>query len=246
MCGTRHWRSRTGDGSRMRPFGHRRARSLGRRGHRFVGMRLRAMGRRQVFRWPAVVLTALVRALNRAYCGGGWAPAGCAVGCAGQPAGGCTGETSSRSQSGARRTFAGRGVAVSVESAVRSTGGVRFVRVASLIRTARGADRRTPRRVRGDGEVAGGGFGRTLGCFGGLVSDISGAVRGRVRRAELCGIRSGASGRPETLLGNLLDEKGLRNGLHGSYCPSARLAQSGTERTDSVERTNRFRHRTWV
>ncbi|WUW18925.1 serine/threonine-protein kinase PknG [Streptomyces sp. NBC_01465] len=49
-----------------------------------------------------------------------------------------------------------------------------------------------------------------------------------------------------TLLGNPLDERGLRLGLERSYRVLARLAQRGEERIDLVERANRFRPRTWV
>ncbi|MGG2462988.1 tetratricopeptide repeat protein [Streptomyces sp. RGM 3693] len=49
-----------------------------------------------------------------------------------------------------------------------------------------------------------------------------------------------------TLLGNPLDERGLRFGLERSYRLLARLAQRGEERIELVERANRFRPRTWV
>jgi serine/threonine-protein kinase PknG len=49
-----------------------------------------------------------------------------------------------------------------------------------------------------------------------------------------------------SLLGSTLDETGLRHGLERSYRLLARLAQSGTERIELVERANRFRPRTWV
>ncbi|MGH3310849.1 MAG: tetratricopeptide repeat protein [Streptomyces sp.] len=48
------------------------------------------------------------------------------------------------------------------------------------------------------------------------------------------------------LLGCPLEETGLRHGLERSYRLLARLAQSGTERIELVERANRFRPRTWV
>ncbi|MFI0861253.1 tetratricopeptide repeat protein [Streptomyces smyrnaeus] len=48
------------------------------------------------------------------------------------------------------------------------------------------------------------------------------------------------------LLGSPLSEEGLRFGLERSYRMLARLAQSGTERIELVERANRFRPRTWV
>ncbi|WP_079126038.1 serine/threonine-protein kinase [Streptomyces sp. ERV7] len=57
--------------------------------------------------------------------------------------------------------------------------------------------------------------------------------------------RDGTSG--ETiLLGSELDERGLRFGLERSYRVLARLAGSGEERIELVERANRFRPRTWV
>ncbi|MFE0960281.1 serine/threonine-protein kinase [Streptomyces fungicidicus] len=49
-----------------------------------------------------------------------------------------------------------------------------------------------------------------------------------------------------TLLGSGLDERGLRFGLERSYRALARLARSGEERIDLVERANRYRPRTWV
>ncbi|MFE9773094.1 tetratricopeptide repeat protein [Streptomyces sp. NPDC005931] len=48
------------------------------------------------------------------------------------------------------------------------------------------------------------------------------------------------------LLGSGLDERGLRFGLERSYRTLARLARSGEERIDLVERANRYRPRTWV
>ncbi|MFG3258060.1 tetratricopeptide repeat protein [Streptomyces sp. NPDC048172] len=48
------------------------------------------------------------------------------------------------------------------------------------------------------------------------------------------------------LLGSPLTEEGLRFGLERSYRLLARLAQTGTERIELVERANRFRPRTWV
>ena len=49
-----------------------------------------------------------------------------------------------------------------------------------------------------------------------------------------------------TLLGSGLDERGLRFGLERAYRALARLATSGEERIDLVERANRYRPRTWV
>jgi serine/threonine-protein kinase PknG len=48
------------------------------------------------------------------------------------------------------------------------------------------------------------------------------------------------------LLGSALDERYLRFGPKRSYRGLARLAQSGEERIDLVERANRYRSRTWV
>ncbi|MFC5956283.1 tetratricopeptide repeat protein [Streptomyces pratens] len=56
--------------------------------------------------------------------------------------------------------------------------------------------------------------------------------------------RNAAGGR--TLLGSGLDERNLRFGLERSYRTLARLARSGEERIDLVERANRYRPRTWV
>ncbi|MEU2599363.1 tetratricopeptide repeat protein, partial [Streptomyces hirsutus] len=58
------------------------------------------------------------------------------------------------------------------------------------------------------------------------------------------GRRNAAGGR--TLLGSGLDERDLRFGLERSYRTLARLARSGEERIDLVERANRYRPRTWV
>ncbi|XUL88185.1 tetratricopeptide repeat protein [Streptomyces galilaeus] len=81
------------------------------------------------------------------------------------------------------------------------------------------------------------------------------AVRREQLSAEVLGcaldwILSGGQGsvpptRPE-LLGNELDERGLRFGLERSYRTLARLARGGEERIDLVERANRYRPRTWV
>ncbi|RRQ85165.1 serine/threonine-protein kinase [Streptomyces griseofuscus] len=48
------------------------------------------------------------------------------------------------------------------------------------------------------------------------------------------------------LLGSGLDERGLRFGLERAYRTLARLAPSGQERNELVERANRYRPRTWV
>ena len=54
------------------------------------------------------------------------------------------------------------------------------------------------------------------------------------------------AGRLPPLLGSELDERGLRLGLERSFRLLARLAQTGTERIELVERANRLRPRTWV
>ncbi|WP_455402963.1 tetratricopeptide repeat protein [Streptomyces bambusae] len=56
----------------------------------------------------------------------------------------------------------------------------------------------------------------------------------------------GANPGQTSLLGSQLDEQGLRFGLERSYRVLARLAQSGEETIELVERANRFRPRTWV
>ncbi|KUM93729.1 serine/threonine protein kinase [Streptomyces cellostaticus] len=56
--------------------------------------------------------------------------------------------------------------------------------------------------------------------------------------------RPAAAGR--VLLGSGLDERGLRFGLERAYRTLARLAPSGEERIELVERANRYRPRTWV
>jgi serine/threonine-protein kinase PknG len=81
------------------------------------------------------------------------------------------------------------------------------------------------------------------------------AVRREQLSAEVLGcaldwILSGGEGSvPLTrreLLGNELDERGLRFGLERSYRTLARLARGSEERIDLVERANRYRPRTWV
>ncbi|MFE9250394.1 tetratricopeptide repeat protein [Streptomyces sp. NPDC007088] len=54
------------------------------------------------------------------------------------------------------------------------------------------------------------------------------------------------AGTAGTLLGHALDERGLRFGLERAYRTLARLARSGEERIELVERANRLRPRTWV
>lgn len=82
------------------------------------------------------------------------------------------------------------------------------------------------------------------------------ALRGEELTTEVLGSAldwelAGGVGRSDTpggsgLLGYRVDEQGLRLGLERSYRRLARLAQSGTERIELVERANRFRPRTWV
>ncbi|MGW5972102.1 tetratricopeptide repeat protein [Streptomyces sp. NPDC055186] len=57
---------------------------------------------------------------------------------------------------------------------------------------------------------------------------------------------AGSAAEGRTLLGSGLDERSLRFGLERSYRTLARLARSGEERIDLVERANRYRPRTWV
>ncbi|MEU1267145.1 tetratricopeptide repeat protein [Streptomyces sp. NPDC005799] len=56
----------------------------------------------------------------------------------------------------------------------------------------------------------------------------------------------GSASADRRVLGNDLDERGLRFGLERSYRTLARLARGGEERIDLVERANRYRPRTWV
>ncbi|MDJ1136605.1 serine/threonine-protein kinase [Streptomyces iconiensis] len=60
------------------------------------------------------------------------------------------------------------------------------------------------------------------------------------------GPQSARHGSGVRLFDSPLTEEGLRFGLERSYRLLARLAQSGTERIELVERANRFRPRTWV
>ncbi len=76
---------------------------------------------------------------------------------------------------------------------------------------------------------------------------LSAEVLGRALDWVLSGGRGSApvlSGRG--VLGEVLDERGLRLGLERSYRTLARLADGGEERIDLVERANRYRPRTWV
>ncbi|AXK35160.1 serine/threonine protein kinase [Streptomyces armeniacus] len=86
------------------------------------------------------------------------------------------------------------------------------------------------------------------------------ALRGEELTTEVLGsaldwVLAGRAGAPDPeqgpasgllLLGCRMEEQGLRLGLERSYRRLARLAQSGTERIELVERANRFRPRTWV
>ncbi|NLU66414.1 serine/threonine-protein kinase [Streptomyces sp. HNM0574] len=76
-----------------------------------------------------------------------------------------------------------------------------------------------------------------------LGSALDWVIAGRPGAATAAGP---APARSEPLLGSPLDEEGLRFGLERAYRLLARLAQSGTERIELVERANRFRPRTWV
>ncbi|MEV0091613.1 tetratricopeptide repeat protein [Streptomyces sp. NPDC050738] len=75
---------------------------------------------------------------------------------------------------------------------------------------------------------------------------LSTEVLGTALDWVLSGGRGGQVVESATLLGQSLDERGLRLGLERSYRVLARLAQRGEERIDLVERANRFRPRTWV
>ena len=73
------------------------------------------------------------------------------------------------------------------------------------------------------------------------------AVPGAAPQGGVAGGPQGAlPGSGVRLLDSPLTEEGLRFGLERSYRLLARLAQSGTERIELVERANRFRPRTWV
>lgn len=100
-----------------------------------------------------------------------------------------------------------------------------------------------------------------LGAAAGQVEALNGYGLDAVRREQLstevlgCAldwVLSGSQGSApppdggRALLGNELDERGLRFGLERSYRTLARLAQGGEERIDLVERANRYRPRTWV
>ncbi|MEU3171993.1 tetratricopeptide repeat protein [Streptomyces sp. NPDC007000] len=84
-----------------------------------------------------------------------------------------------------------------------------------------------------------------LGCaLDWVLSGGQGSVPSPLPAPPGRGRRTAAGGR--TLLGNGLDERDLRFGLERSYRTLARLARSGEERIDLVERANRYRPRTWV
>ncbi|QEV06431.1 serine/threonine-protein kinase [Streptomyces prasinus] len=84
-----------------------------------------------------------------------------------------------------------------------------------------------------------------LGCaLDWVLSGGQGSVRLPLPAPPGRGQRNAAGGR--TLLGCGLDERNLRFGLERSYRTLARLARSGEERIDLVERANRYRPRTWV
>ncbi|MCT7356384.1 serine/threonine-protein kinase PknG [Streptomyces sp. 15-116A] len=77
-----------------------------------------------------------------------------------------------------------------------------------------------------------------------LSAEVLGCALDWVLSGGQGSVLSRAGGR--TLLGSGLDERGLRFGLERSYRVLARLARSGEERIDLVERANRYRPRTWV
>ncbi|NJP53332.1 tetratricopeptide repeat protein, partial [Streptomyces sp. SBST2-5] len=77
-----------------------------------------------------------------------------------------------------------------------------------------------------------------------LAAEVLGCALDWVLSGGQGSVLSRAGGR--TLLGSGLDERGLRFGLERSYRMLARLARSGEERIDLVERANRYRPRTWV
>ncbi|MFI9819115.1 tetratricopeptide repeat protein [Streptomyces sp. NPDC052013] len=77
-----------------------------------------------------------------------------------------------------------------------------------------------------------------------LSAEVLGCALDWVLSGGQGSVLSPAGGR--TLLGSGLDERGLRFGLERSYRMLARLARSGEERIDLVERANRYRPRTWV
>ncbi|GAA0653603.1 serine/threonine-protein kinase [Streptomyces thermocarboxydovorans] len=77
-----------------------------------------------------------------------------------------------------------------------------------------------------------------------LAAEVLGCALDWVLSGDQGSVLSRAGGR--TLLGSGLDERGLRFGLERSYRMLARLARSGEERIDLVERANRYRPRTWV
>ncbi|MFE2041292.1 tetratricopeptide repeat protein [Streptomyces sp. NPDC059477] len=77
-----------------------------------------------------------------------------------------------------------------------------------------------------------------------LATEVLGAALDWILSGGRDSVPSAAGGR--TLLGNGLDERGLRFGLERAYRTLARLAPGGEERIDLVERANRYRPRTWV
>ncbi|GAA1415504.1 serine/threonine-protein kinase [Streptomyces thermospinosisporus] len=77
-----------------------------------------------------------------------------------------------------------------------------------------------------------------------LAAEVLGCALDWVLSGDQGSVLFRAGGR--TLLGSGLDERGLRFGLERSYRMLARLARSGEERIDLVERANRYRPRTWV
>ncbi|NGO69575.1 serine/threonine-protein kinase [Streptomyces boncukensis] len=74
-----------------------------------------------------------------------------------------------------------------------------------------------------------------------LTTEVLGSALDWALSGHLKGQETGRS-----LLGSPFTEEGLRSGLERSFRLLARLAQSGSERMELVERANRFRPRTWV
>ncbi|WP_031507515.1 serine/threonine-protein kinase [Streptomyces megasporus] len=79
-----------------------------------------------------------------------------------------------------------------------------------------------------------------------LTAEVLGSALDWVLAGRLGAPAPAGSGRLPPLLGCELDETGLRLGLERSFRLLARLAQTGAERIELVERANRLRPRTWV
>ncbi len=79
-----------------------------------------------------------------------------------------------------------------------------------------------------------------------LTAEVLGSALDWVLAGRLGAPAPAGSGRLPPLLDCELDETGLRLGLERSFRLLARLAQTGAERIELVERANRLRPRTWV